>query len=465
VLKVSIPNKCVREQRYILSIMLEDFLGISFCSEIHESDCILISIEGSDVTLSLDTSFFGLAHSSWLKSSTMPVLPLNWWDLNSDGIEISQIEGDVPILFGAAGIIKSTNSWHVNADLFGGAFFMLSRYEELVGTVLDEHNRFPASASIASKAGFLDRPIVNEYLEILWECIQGLWGEEVTFSRKVRKYRKLVSCDVDHPIDHAGYSLSRTIKRVAARLFRDRNPRLACNDFCNYLFKTIGSDKYDSYLNDIHWMVSVNKRVGNVVAFYFIPMQTNSVYEDANSIRSPKIQALIDSLHQSGQEIGIHPGYDTYNNEVEFTKSISQFTSVYDLSNEGDSGVGGRQHYLRYGVGVTPRLWEGNGLRYDSSLGYADSAGFRAGSCYEYTMYDLIARRPLKLKQRPLVAMDCAVISKGYEGLGFTSIAMRRFKQLEEICKKYQGDYTLLWHNSFFTDTRSKKFYMELINA
>ena len=43
---------------------------------------------------------------------------------------------------------------------------MLSRYEELITKDRDQHNRFPATASVAFKAGFLDRPIVSEYLEI-----------------------------------------------------------------------------------------------------------------------------------------------------------------------------------------------------------------------------------------------------------------------------------------------------------
>jgi len=465
-LKISIPNKCVSEQRYILNVMLSDFLGLDFEVSVYDGDYVLISIEGSHITLRVDASFFNLADDYWLQSSSIPELPLRTWNTVSDGIKIPQIKKDVPILFGAPGLVKAATCWHLNVDIFGGAFFMLSRYEELTSAELDEHNRFPAYASIASKSGFLDRPLVNEYLEILWSCIQELWGSDYCLVRKQRKFRKMVSCDVDHPIDHAGYYLGRTIRRVIARLIRDKNPYLAMLDFLNYLFKKLGSDRFDSCLNNVYWMMRVNKKVGNIVAFYFIPVQTNTLYEDDNSILSPQIRGLIDDIVRSGHEVGIHPGYDTYNNEDRFNDSVSTFKSLFDNSLKFSQGkIGGRQHYLRYDIGVTPKLWEANGFSYDSSLGYADRSGFRAGSCYEYVMYDLIGRRPLKLKQRPLIAMDCSVISKGYEGLEVTDLAKNRFKQLENICKEYQGDFTLLWHNSFFSDGKSKKLYLELLGV
>ena len=55
---------------------------------------------------------------------------------------------------------------------------MLTRYEEVVNNdplrILDAHERFPATASIAYKENFLHRPVVNEYFEILWYCIKEL---------------------------------------------------------------------------------------------------------------------------------------------------------------------------------------------------------------------------------------------------------------------------------------------------
>jgi hypothetical protein len=75
---------------------------------------------------------------------------------------------------------------------------MLTRYEEMVLHERDEHDRFPAAASLASRSGFFDYPIVNVYVEVLWACLRRLWPE---LRRGTRQPRTQISCDVDWPLD------------------------------------------------------------------------------------------------------------------------------------------------------------------------------------------------------------------------------------------------------------------------
>lgn len=53
-------------------------------------------------------------------------------------------------------------------DVFGKASFILTFYEGVVKGDRDVHDRCLAEASLAYQEGFIERPIVNEYLEILW---------------------------------------------------------------------------------------------------------------------------------------------------------------------------------------------------------------------------------------------------------------------------------------------------------
>lgn len=458
---------CQSEQRYTLDILLGDFLGLSFEVECYDGDVIEITKPPTSVgassnlaQLTLDASFFHKAHQAWLEPESMPVLPLQNWTPIQDGIEANLVESRVPVLYGQPGLVKYGEHIHLNLDIFGSTFFMLSRYEELITLDRDNHDRFPAWASVVFKEGFLDRPIVNEYLEILWACLKQLWPDLV---RKERQFRKLISCDVDHPFDLVGYSLKRTILRVGARLLRDKNPKLALYDALNYVFKKFGSDRFDEYRNNIDWMMKVNDAVGNKVAFYFIPIQTDKNKEEPNDVRNPKISALLKHIVDSGHEIGIHPGYQTYNNPINFKKSVEALKEACESQSIDTINLGGRQHYLMYDVSQTPRLWENNGLTYDSSLGLADKAGFRCGVCYEFTMFDLVTRTKMQLKQRPLIIMEGSIISKAYENLGFSEKAFRRFQNLTKVCKKFEGDYTLLWHNSFFLSTGSKNFYIMIL--
>ena len=459
-LLVKIPPVCVNEQHYILDIMLGEFLGLPFrVEEYDKPDIKIIKTDGSSC-LTLNADFFHQAHSGWLKSSSMPELPVKFWHPGQLGLDDKLVDSSVPVLYGQPGIDEEQEGLHLKIDLFGSSFFMLSRYEEVITQIRDVHERFPASASIAYKAGFLDRPVVNEYLEIFWACIRTLWPE---LSRRKRNYRRLISCDVDHPYDLVGYSIKRTLRRVVARLARDKNPKLALFDGLNYIFKKFGSDHFDEYRNNIDWIMAVNQEAGNRVAFYFIPEQTNLKYDNANEIRTGKISRLLSHIVDSGHEVGFHPGYDTYVCPERFRQSAEALYEVCTRQNIDTSSLGGRQHYLRYDISKTPMLWQENGFIYDSTLGYADMPGFRAGVCYEYSMYSLPDREKMNLKQRPLIIMEGQIISKQLEGLGFGNDAMSRFEYFKSVCQKYSGDFTLLWHNSFFSDKNSKSFYASLI--
>jgi hypothetical protein len=457
-LKIKISTICQNEQRYALDIMLGEFLGLPFEVDEYEGEYIEITRPDGAGKLTLDASFFRKAHQAWLKSESMPVLPLANWMPVDDGINASLVDPSVPVLYGQPGLVKTENHLHLNLDVFGSVFFMLSRYEELIIEDRDIHGRFPAWASIAYKADFLERPVVNEYLEIIWVIFKRLWPE---LSRKERKFRKIISCDVDHPIDYSGYSLKRTALRFGARLVRDKEPKLAIYDALNYFFKKFNSDRFDQYKNNVDWIMKVNSVVGNKVAFYFIPIQTNASKEDSNDVRSSKISKLLKHIIDSGHEVGFHPGYNTCISTSLFKKSANAFKEALKNQSIEFSEIGGRQHYLMYDVSKTPQLWEDNGFSYDSSLGFADKPGFRCGVCYEFSMYDLITRKKIHLKQRPLILMDVSLMSSEYENISLKDpLFLERVFKFKKIAHHYNGDFTLLWHNS---STIKNNQYLESI--
>lgn len=103
-------------------------------------------------------------------------------------------------------------------------------------------------------------------------------------------------------------------------------------------------------------------------------------------------------------------------------------------------------------------------LDYDTSLGYADRPGFRCGTSFEYPMFDLEHGRKLKLRQRPLVLMECSVIDNAYMGLGYTEEALAYMTLIKDRCFLFGGDFTLLWHNSHLGNIEDKRFYLELLS-
>ena len=87
------------------------------------------------------------------KPSAEPQLPLAEWE-------------GVPLLFGEPRYewINEGKTLLLHADLIASSYYLISRYEEMTHRGQRDHlGRFPGSMSLPARAGFIHRPIVDEY--------------------------------------------------------------------------------------------------------------------------------------------------------------------------------------------------------------------------------------------------------------------------------------------------------------
>jgi hypothetical protein len=457
---VKYPAIMKAEFEYIFNIILSDFLGLCFCYSNHEHDYVEIVTSDSEKSLKFDTTFFLNASSNWLNSSTLPIIPLENWNPSDDKISVDLVKPSIPIIFGSKGVSKSENCWYVNLDIFGSIFFMISRYEESVRQERDNHNRFPAYASISAKSNFLERPIVDEYVEILWTCIHSLWPK---LNRKKRKFKKFITCDVDVPFDPLRLSLFKTARRSASDILKRKSLKLAIQKWKFYFGNKFNIEQPDQCRDMIDWIMTKNEKLGNKVAFYFITESTSN-FDLKYNFDSKSMRMLFKNIYDRGHEIGIHPGYECYKNNVLFNKSVLTLKRILDEEGINQDILGGRMHYLRWEPTQTPTLWDTHDIDYDSTLSFAEVSGFRCGTSHEFTMFDLKKRSSFKLKQRPLINMECTIISDAYEGLGNSKEAFERFRNFSDLCKKYDGNYTLLWHNTSLEKPEERALYLQVLN-
>lgn len=104
-------------------------------------------------------------------------------------------------------------------------------------------------------------------------------------------------------------------------------------------------------------------------------------------------------------------------------------------------------------------------IGYRSSLSYADRAGFRCGTCFEYTAFNPLTQKQLSLKIRPLIAMECTIIAETYMNLAYSEKALSKFLKLKNNCRKVNGCFTLLWHNSHFTHKADFDMYNDILKG
>ncbi len=459
-LKITIPSNLNSPRQYILNVLLTEFLGIPFTTEIKNVNTIQISYENK--TLTIADTFFQQAANHWLQPESLPPLPLAQWNVSEDIADVNLVENSIPVIFGdEVYLISHDNGLHLGLDIFGSAFFMLSRYEEAVKSERDIHDRFPASASLAYQAGFLHRPIVNEYLEILWVCMKQLWP---SLKRKPREFQMKVSCDVDHPYQCGIKNPLRQVKHIAGDLIIRKSPKRAIKSVINYFASKRGNYSYDPYYTRFEWMMDVNEKAGNKVAFYFIAGHSEPAMDGCYSLDEPVIRKLMRRIHDRGHEIGLHASYNTYNDKDQLCREADNLRRIMKEEGIQQEILGGRQHYLRWETPTTFRNWDVAGLDYDTTLSFADHAGFRCGTCYEYPVYDVVNQQPLKLRERPLIAMEGSVIYKCYMGLGTGEKAFEAFQQMKAYCQQFNGNFTLLWHNDCLIDQAVQKLYEALIN-
>jgi hypothetical protein len=106
-------------------------------------------------------------------------------------------------------------------------------------------------------------------------------------------------------------------------------------------------------------------------------------------------------LVSNGNRIGIHGSYFSAVNEGLFCKEKE---ILEDSINCGITKA--RQHWLNYYECKTPYIHNKAGLKEDSTIGFNDIPGFRAGVASRYNPYDHQNNTSFPLKEIPLLVMD-----------------------------------------------------------
>ena len=387
-------------------------------------------------------------------------LPCALWDASAEGWAAA-LQDPLPApgveLLPVPLIAETAEGWHFGYDILGLTYWMLTRQEEVGRMDLDMHGRFPATASHAYRHGYLERPIVDEWLHLLRQLIARTWPAVVL---KSHEFNIKLSHDVDVPSRY-GFASGKGLLRVMA------GDVLKRGDIKNALrapwirLNTQSTLHPGDPFNTFEWIMNLSDRQGLISAFYFICGRTSRLDADYEP-EHPAIRTLMRRIHERGHEIGLHPSYGTYQQPKLVKWEAERLRLILAQEDIRQNVLGGRMHYLRWEQPTTLRAWAEAGMDYDSTLSYADRPGFRCGTCFEYPAFDPVARQMIKLRVRPLIAMECSVIDSCYLGLGTGDAALDKFVQLKEACRSVWGCFTILWHNSSFIGENHKKIYISI---
>lgn len=461
-LLVEVPPGCEGERRYAVEVVFGDLLGVEHRVAAGAGPDVRITVPNAAGEVRVADELFGRVDTDWSDRRWLPARPLERWDTADAGTAARLVRPTVPVLFGRRlgngsylEVDQATTT--LGLDVFGSAFLLLSRYEELVGSERDSHDRFPGAASIAAREGFLDRPLVDEYVELLWDVLQRRWPG---LARAPRLYQLWLSHDVDLPRS-SGTGLVGLAKWAVADVVRRREPWLAVRRLRAYPAARKGLVPADP-MNSFDLIMDISERCGLQSAFYFIPTAGARAVDAPYGLDEDWTRSLLRRIHGRGHEIGLHASYDTYRDAVQTRREFELLCQTAEREGIVQEEWGGRQHFLRWDAAHTWRNWEEAGLAYDSSLTFHDRAGFRSGTSHEHRVFDLRARRALRLRERPVVAMDATL--KGYMGLSDAEI-IDEVTTLAGRCRMFDGTMGLLWHNHNLASSADQRTYRALVEA
>lgn len=440
-LTLRVPRTRTAERQYVATVVLGEFLGLDWQLVAEDRADVQITLAGSQQALHFPDVLFALPASQWLTPASLPPATMPVRSLPA-GLATVVGHTGMPVLFGRAAQAQADND--VPVDIFGAIFFLLTRYEEVVADPagLDRHRRFPAQASVLGRAGLLQRPMVDEYVEFLWHELARTWPR---LQRRSRQFRLRVSCDVDRPFDDRLRSLP--------ALLRDLLGFLRAGDVAAFRQRMAdsvavalrGDDGDPNFAFDDY--MAICEAADLRATFYFL-CGGNTGYDATYRIADPRLVDLLRRLCARGHGIGLHGSYDSAFAPGLLAREAEMLRCVLAENGIPAQVTEGRQHYLRWQADGGWRAVEAAGLAVDSTLGYAEQAGFRCGTCHEFPVFDLRASRMLQVRERPLVAMDVTFLSPLYRGNRTPREVVEEIGMLAATCRRYQGDFTLLWHNN-----------------
>jgi hypothetical protein len=163
------------------------------------------------------------------------------------------------------------------------------------------------------------------------------------------------------------------------------------------------------------------------------------------------VKARLQDQVTLGYEIGLH-GIDAWHHPDRARQELERISSV-----TGQSEVGVRMHWLYFNE-RSPLVLEEAGFCYDSTVGYNDAVGYRAGTTQVFR--PLGAKRLLEL---PMHIQDTAMFYNGRMNLSEPD-ALNLCRKLFRDASLYGGVLTVNWHQRSLGPERLwGDFYVELL--
>ena len=368
---------------------------------------------------------------------SMPSLPLQ------------EIEG-IPFLYGTPLIEKIDSTIICHADIIASTYFLISRYEEYLNpnSNRDPHGRYIGKQSVPAQAGFIHRPIVEEYGELLRNLLQQAGVPLLPIPQQINHI--YLTHDIDSITNY------RRIRGLIGGILRRENITTILKSLIN-----IHNDPAYTF----PWILNQDNQLPQATQIYFVKAarQASGLDRPAYNLVGKNFTLLKKEILTSSPKaiFGLHASYKSGN----IPDIISNERKLLQYTIENQQITTSRHHYLR---SLQPNDMEAlidARITDDYTMGYADIAGFRLGTCRAVRFINPATRKLTSLTLHPLTIMDCTLSEPHYMNLTYKE-ALSYSQTLINETKQHNGDLCLLWHNTRFTNNDyHSQLYSQIIKS
>ncbi|HNV46383.1 MAG TPA: polysaccharide deacetylase family protein [Spirochaetota bacterium] len=287
----------------------------------------------------------------------------------------------------------------IDDDIIAESFALLSCAEEYGGR-RDGKGRFLARFT---ERAAIDIPVVNRHALTLKRALaRAARAKGKRLRTDPRRFTVVLSHDVDNITDKNIHVCLHRAARAVKYLLRGRIAsalRMGLFTLGRLFARGNPYDNYAAYID-------LERRYGFRSTFFMI---TGAGGRFGARYSIAQARSMLGDITAAGWEVGLHTNYYSFHDPKAV---IGERRAIEDAIGRPIAGC--RNHYLMLSIPESWRVMVRAGLVYDSSVGYTDAIGFRAGVAYPYRPYDMAAEAAFDLIEIPLVIMDTAVLD--YDG-------------------------------------------------
>ncbi|WGK63597.1 DUF7033 domain-containing protein [Croceiramulus getboli] len=270
-------------------------------------------------------------------------------------------------------------------DIFGAAFYLLSRYEELLPHVKKVADHYPAEESLAFKHDFLKTPVIDQWAFYFLEALKARFPD-YAYSGRQSSLQPII--EVEKAFNYFKVGFMRSLGGFIRDFSRLRLGKMLIR------FQTVLRFRKDPY-DTFSWLINVKK---STAIRFVVLFQLGDYSTFTKNIRSTKntFRSLI-KMVADYCTVGLLASKESRDSTAQLQQEKKRLERIInrplDAVKTVDHALTLPENYLQF-IEIEARR--------DFTMGYLHHAGFRAGTCTPFQYFDITTNATTPLLIYPL---------------------------------------------------------------